>query len=231
MPEAGHGVFGPAEQAALRTVVIRGVNPVAKPGLTGIREGLGAGVAWPYVRLVVVVVGLTILTGVTSGRSLQDTFIFSLLVLAVGGVLFVLPPLVGRLGAQPDGRPERPAEPPDLVSLAIASEKLLVARVERSGLEVDGRLRPRLRTDLGLVLQANHGLDLENTGDHSEIEQLIGDLAWRIVRLDRPDFPVWEGLAAMEFTAVLKGCMNALSWEPAVSDESPLGRAKPSERL
>lgn len=199
---------------ASTTVVISGVVPVAEPGLRGLRQSIDKGLAWPYFRLVAVIVGLIVLMGLTGEQSLQDTFVFSMLTAASAAALLVLPALVRRLGEQPEGRPERRSESLDLVSLAISSEKLLVSRAERSGLEVDVRLRPRLRADLTPILLTGHGLDLANPDHHARIEELIGHDAWNVIRDDRPDLPVWEGLAAMELTTVLKGCLRSFEQMP-----------------
>jgi len=220
MSDKDDNAFDFADTDALRTVVVRGVVPISQPGLAGLRTSIDKGLAWPYFRLVFLVIVLITLMGVTGEQSMQDTFVFSVLALAVAGVLIVMPALVRRLGEQPEGRPERPTELLDLVSLAISPEKLLVARSERSGLEVDERLRPRLRADLALVLRANRGLDLANPDHHIEIETLIGHAAWAVVREDRANLPIWEGLPAMEFTAVLQGCLASLTTD-SPQDRTP----------
>lgn len=219
MPDSDVARLAIADDLTLRTVVISGVVPVAQPGLSGLRMSIDKGLAWPYFRLVGLIVALIMLLGITGEQSLEDTVVFSFLSLAVAAVLVVMPALLRRLGEQPEGRPERPPEPLDLVSLAISQEKLLVARSERSGLEVDERLRPRLRADLALILMANQGLNLANPDHHAQIEELIGHAAWTVVREDRPDLPVWEGLPAMEFTAVLQGCLASIAVAGPLSPE------------
>ena len=54
----------------------------------------------------------------------------------------------------------------------------------RTGLDVDERLRPRLRSDLDILLKTRHGLDLEHPEHGPRIEAIIGAEAWDLIRVE-----------------------------------------------
>jgi len=189
--------------------VVDGVEPVSESGFAGLQSNVDTQLAWPYIRLLLVVVALIVVAGFSGAQSFWDTIVFSLLAVAVTAVIILLPALVRRMGEQPEGRAGATTDPLDMVSLSISSDRLLVARSRRTGLDVDDRLRPRLRNDLDILLKTRHGLDLDHPEHADRIEAVIGAEAWRLIRLDREPTPAWAGIRYQELEVVLLGCLEA----------------------
>lgn len=198
-------------------LVVDGVEPVASRGLAGVREKVDRDLAAPYLALLGTIMGLIVLAGVTGAQSAVDTVVFVLLAGAVGAVVIVLPALVARLGEPPERRRRGRARPLDIVSLAISSERITVARSTVSGLDVDDRLRPRLREDVGVLLAARLGLHLDDPDDADAIRAVIGEPAWELIRPDRPAREAWQSMRRTELEAVIGGCLAAVDGTTARS--------------
>jgi len=190
--------------------VVDGVEPVSESGFAGLQSNVDTQLAWPYIRLLLVVVGLIVVAGVSGAHPFWDTVVFCLVATAVTAVVILLPALVRRMGLQPEGREVAASGPLDMLSLSISSDRLLVARSRRTGLDVDERLRPRLRGDLDILLKTRHGLDLEHPEHGPRIEAIIGAEAWDLIRVDRAPRPAWAGIRHQELETILTGCLEAV---------------------
>ena len=84
--------------------VVDGVEPVSESGFAGLQSNVDTQLAWPYIRLLLVVVGLIVVAGVSGAHPFWDTVVFCLLATAVTAVVILLPALVRRMGLQPEGR-------------------------------------------------------------------------------------------------------------------------------
>lgn len=190
--------------------VVSGVVPRGVSGLAGVRELIDRSLAGPYLLLLVTVIGLIALAGLTGAQEPSDTIVFIAFVLAGGAVVIVLPALVRRLGEQPEPRHRPSRDPLDVVSLGISTERLILARSRMSGMDVDDRLRTRLREDLGIVLAARHGLDIDDSDDTDAIVAIVGADTWEIMRLDREPRPAWAALRRDDTQRLLERCLAAI---------------------
>ena len=205
--------------------VVDGVEPISEAGFAGVHKKVDTNLAGPYLRLLVIVLALIITAGFSGPQSMQDTVVFSVLAVVVTAVIILLPALVRRMGEQPEGRAQKPGINLDIVSLSISSERLVVARARRSGLDIDDRLRPRLRQDLEVLLRARYGLDLDNPRHGDRITSIIGEDAYHIVRMDRAPTPVWDGMRRGELDQVLQGCLRA-AVDPTNAEPPPRNAAR-----
>ena len=190
-------------------VVVDGIERENERGIAGVRSKVDGAIALPYVRLLILIVALIVVGGVSGSQSITDTVVFVLLALAVCASIVLTPALVLRLGEQPRGQRQRAIETLDFVSVAISSERLVVAAARRSGHDVDDRLRPRLREDLDVLLFHRHGLRLTDPADADAIAQVIGPEAWHLVRFDREPTPPEEGLRRDDMERLINACLRA----------------------